>query len=214
MRIIRARLFAHNARMTDTTPLQSARRLFARYGDADSDAAWLLIDPYDRTPQATGPAIYVCDAAGRTLVLVTAVQALQRLSAQTAVDETEFEQIKVATDVLLEDMFNSDRIHPDTRRGVILGAALCIAETRGFHITKHHGSNVQHLLLRYPNAVSKHHALVPMPLFKSHPIAPLDLNAAATHVLLSEQLNFPERFAGDKPLSFVEARRNVLAGRG
>jgi hypothetical protein len=196
--------------MTATAHLQSARQLIARHGEA----AWLLVDPRASAPQVTGPAIYICDTSGRTLVLLTAAGALERLSAQAALDETAYLHIKAATGVLLDDLFSSDRIHPDTRRGVILGAAFCITETRGFHITKHHGNDVQHLLLRYPDAAGKQTVLVPMPLFKTHPIAALELNAVATHVLLSEQLNYSERFAGDKPLSFVETRRNVLAGKG
>lgn len=193
-----------------TTTLYAARQLLARYGEA----AWLLVDTQSTARQEKGPAIYLCDVStGRTLVLLTSAQALERLTAQAALEEASYLQIKIAVNVLVADLLNSQSIHPDTRRGVILGAAFCITETRGFHITKHRGEDVQHLLLRYPDASNHRHVLVPMPLFKAHPIPATELEATATHVLLSEQLNFPECFANDKPLSFKEQRRNVLAGK-
>jgi len=185
--------------------------LLARYGDA----AWLLIDAANPSGCKAGPAIYICDVqSGRTLVLETAQGALQTLSDQADVDEASYGAIRAALSVLIDDLLTSSTgIHPDTRRGVILGAAFCITETRGFHITKHHGADVQHVLLLYPDAVTGGHVLTPMPVFKRHPIAASELDATATHVLLSEQLNFPERFAGGKPLRFKELRRNVLAGK-
>lgn len=186
--------------------LAAARQLFVRYGEA----AWLL----EQGAAHTGPAIYVCDVASRrTLVLRTAADSLQRLSEQFETSEAEYERIRSATSVLLDDLLDSTTgIHPDTRRGVIFGVAFCITTTRGFHITRHHGADVQHLLLRYRDAVKGECVLTPMPMFKPHPISTADLEATATHVLLSEHLNYPERFAG-KPLRFTEARRNVLAGK-
>ncbi|MGC3980026.1 MAG: hypothetical protein QM808_02070 [Steroidobacteraceae bacterium] len=197
--------------MTDPSKLDTARALFTEYGDASG----LLIDPRWQTTQQTGPAIYLCDVtSGRTLVLETKAGALQQLSEQAEIEEATYEQIRAALDVLVVNLLGSTTgIHPDTRRGVIFGAAFCITETRGFHITKHHGADVQHLLVRYPNAVNGEYVLTPMPVFKTHPIAVAELNATVTHVLMSEQLNFPERFAGDKPLSFKETRRNVVAGK-
>ncbi len=196
--------------MTDIA-LDEARRLFVRYGDA----AGLLIDPRWLSPQRAGPVIYLCDvASGRVLVLPTAAGALLNLSEQADVSEADYLNIRVALQMLLQDLLDATGgIHPDTRRGVIFGAAFCITETRGFHITRHHGSDVQHLLLRYADVTSGEHLLTPMPMFKAHPVSTADLEATATHVLLSEHLNFPERFAGGKPLGFTEARRNVLAGR-
>lgn len=197
--------------MTDSTPLKAARRLFAAYGDA----SWLLTDPRQPAARNVGPAIYICDVqSGRTLLLETNDGALQKLSEQAGIDETSYKQIRTALSILIGDLLESTAgVHPDTRRGVILGAAFCIAETRGFHITRHHGAEVQHLLLRYPDAAVNEHVITPMPMFKPHPIAAAELNATATHVLLSERLNFPERFANGQPLSFKETRRNVLAGK-
>lgn len=185
--------------------LDTARQLFAQYGDA----TWLL----ETSGAHTGPAIYVCDVASRrTLILRTAADALQRLAA-VELSEADYLRIRSATSVLLDDLLSStEGIHPDTRRGVIFGVAFCITTTRGFHITKHHGADVQHLLLRYPDVSQRDHVLTPMPMFKPHPISNTELDATATHVLLSEHLNYPERFAGGKPLRFTEARRNVLAG--
>ncbi len=201
----------HTQHMTDTTKLETARQLLARYGDA----AWLLIDAARPSVNTAGPAIYLCDVeSGRTLVLETGQGALQQLSDQADVDEAAYRAIRDALAILIGDLLSSATgIHPDTRRGVILGAAFCITETRGFHITKHHGADVQQLLLRYPDAAADGHVLTPMPVFKPHPIAASELDATATHVLLSEQLNFPGRFVGGKPLRFKEVRRNVLAGK-
>ncbi|MGE0114095.1 MAG: hypothetical protein AB7T07_04335 [Steroidobacteraceae bacterium] len=197
--------------MIDTTKLEAARKLFADYGDA----AWLLLDPVRSANLHAGPVIYLCDVeSGRTLLLETAAGALQTLSDQADLDESGYLKVRAALAMLIGDLLNSsDGIHPDTRRGVILGVAFCISETRGFHITRHHGANVQYLLLRYPDAVTKGHMLTPMPVFKTHPIAAVDLNSTATHVLLSEQLNFPERFARSQPLSFKETKRHVLSGK-
>jgi hypothetical protein len=197
--------------MTDSTELNDARALLATYGDA----AWLLADARRASVEVTGPAIYVCDVrTGRTLLLETNHGALQKLSDQVDIDEATYHRVRDALNVLLSDLLEgTDGVHPDTRRGVIFAAAICIIHTRGFHITKHHGANVQHLLLRYFDEVRNRFVLTPMPVFKSHPIAALDLNATATHVLLSEQLNFPERFPSGKPLAFKETRRNVLAGK-
>ncbi len=196
--------------MTDPHALDTARQRFAQYGDA----AGLLIDPRWLSPQRAGPAIYICDVgSGRVLVLPTAAAALLNLSEQVEVSESDYLSIRAALHVLLQDLLDSaGTIHPDTRRGVIFGAAFCITETRGFHITKHHGSDVQYLLLRYPDVATGQYVLTPMPMFKTHPIGMADLEATATHVLLSEHLNYPERFAGGKPLGFTEVRRNVLAG--
>ncbi len=196
--------------MTNTT-LDAARQLLANYGDA----AWLLMDAVNPDASTAGPALYVCDVqSGRTLVLETAQGALQKLSEQADVDEVAYRAICDALGILIDDLLASQSgIHPDTRRGVILGTAFCIAETRGFHITKHHGADVQHLLLRYPDATTGGHAFTPMPLFKPHPLPAPELDATATHVLLSEQLNFPERFAGGKPLRFKQVRRNVVSGK-
>lgn len=199
--------------MADIT-LEAARQRFIQYGDA----AELLIDPRWLTPQRAGPAIYICDVhSGRVLVLLTAANALQNLSEQANINEAQYLDNRAAFNRLLDDLLNpadiSGGIHPDTRRGVVFGAAFCITETRGFSITKHHGSDVQHLLIRYRSAVDGKHVLTPMPVFKEHPIVAAELEATATHVLLSEHLSFPERFAGGRPLSFKEARRNVLAGK-
>jgi len=196
--------------MTDSNKLNDARILLAGYGDA----AWLLTDARTVSGQAAGPVIYICDvSSGRVLLLQTNSGALQQLSEQADVSEAAYTQIREALNVLLGDLLRSTTgIHPDTRRGVILGAAFCITETRGFHITKHHDADVQYLLLRYVDVSRNLFVLTPMPVFKAHPITATDLNATATHVLLSEQLNFPERFANDKPLAFKETRRNVLAG--
>lgn len=196
--------------MTVAFTLETARRRFVQYGDA----ADLLIDPRWQRPQRAGPAIYICDVhSSRVLVLPTAAAALQTLSEHADIGEAEYLENRAAFSLLLDDLLNSsDGIHPDTRRGVIFGAAFCITETRGFHITKHHGSDVQYLLVRYRNAADGEHVLTPMPVFKAHPIAAADLESVATHVLMSEHLNFPERFAECLPLSFKEARRNILAG--
>lgn len=197
--------------MTDPTTLDAARQLLAGYGEA----SWLLTDPRKPETGNVGPAIYICDVdSGRTLVLETQRGALQALSERADVDEAAYRDIRSALAILIGDLLNSAAdIHPDTRRGVILGAAFCITETRGFHITKHHGADVQYLLLRYPNAVDHQHVITPMPVFKAHPIVAAELNSTATHVLLSEQLNFPERFANGQPLSFKQVRRNVLSGK-
>jgi hypothetical protein len=197
--------------MNDVLKLDAARQLLSRYGDA----SWLLVDP--RKPQAgsAGPAIYICDVqTGRTLVLETKGSVLQELSEQADINEASYLQVRAALDILVGDLLDSTAaIHPDTRRGVILGAAFCITETRGFNITKHHRAEVQHLLLRYPDAVTGGHVLTPMPMFKLHPIAATALNATATHVLDSERLNFPERFTGGQLRCFKETRRNVLSGK-
>lgn len=200
----------HTDAMTDSSKLNDARMLLAHYGDA----AWLLVDARHH-PFKAGPVIYVCDVAtGRTLLLETSSGALQKLSEQSDIDEAAYHQVRDALNVLISDLLTSTSgIHPDTRRGVILAAAFCVTNTRGFHITKHHGADVQHLLLRYFDAARQQFVITPMPLFKAHPISAAELNATATHVLLSEQLNFPERFATGKPLEFKEARRNVLAGK-
>lgn len=197
--------------MTDTTRLGAARQLLAKYGDA----SWLLADPRKTEASQVGPAIYLCDVqTGRTLLLETNEGALQKLSEQADINEFSYKQIRDALIILIDDLLESTAgIHPDTRRGVILGAAFCVTETRGFHITKHHGAEVQHLLLRYPDAVTGGHVVTPMPMFKRHPIVASELSATATHVLLSEQLNFAERFAKGQPLSFKETRRNVLSGK-
>lgn len=197
--------------MTDTTTLEVARQLLARYGDA----AGLLLDAIRPTAGEAGPVIYLCDVeSGRSLLLETRHGALQKLSDQADLDESAYQVIRAALTMLIGDLLDSSAgIHPDTRRGVILGAAFCITETRGFHITKHHGANVQYLLLRYPDASSNGHVLIPMPVFKAHPVAAVELNSTATHVLASEQLNFPERFTRGQSLRFTETKRNVLAGK-
>ncbi len=194
-----------------TSSLDAARQLLTKYGDA----SWLLADPKKTKADNAGPTIYICDVqTGRTLLLETLRGALQKLSEQADIDETSYQQIRHALAILIGDLLDSAAgIHPDTRRGVILGTAFCITETRGFHITKHHDADVQYLLLRYPDAVTGGHVLTPMPVFKPHSIVAAELSATATHVLLSEQLNFPERFANGQPLSFKETRRNVLAGK-
>jgi hypothetical protein len=196
--------------MNQAITLATARQLFTRFGDA----AWLLTDAASPATNV-GPVIYICDVhSGRSLLLETVHGALQTLSDQADLDEPTYQQVRQALILLIGDVLASSPIHPDTRRGVILGAALCISETRGFHITKHHGAEVQHILLRYPDVVSNGHVLTPMPVFKSHPIAAAELEATATHILLSEQLNFPERFAQGMPLSFKQTRRNVVSGKG
>ncbi len=197
--------------MANSTTLDTARQLLAKYGDA----GWLLAAAKKTTAEKAGPVIYICDVqTGRTLLLETLRGALQKLSEQADIDETSYQQIRYALSFLIGDLLESTAgIHADTRRGVILGAAFCTTETRGFHITKHHDADVQYLLLRYPDAVTGGHVLTPMPVFKPHPIAAAELSATATHVLLSEQLNFPERFANGQPLSFKETRRNVLSGK-
>lgn len=195
--------------MMDTSTLKAARALLTAYGEA----VWLLGNP-NQTMTEPGPAIYLCDVErGRTLVLETAVGALQQLSDQTDLDEAAYQAIRMALPILIGDLLNgTDGIHPDTRRGVILGAAFCITETRGFHITKHHGGDVQYVLLRYPDA-QRDHVLVPLPVFKTHPIIKAELESTVTHILMSEQLNFPERFASGQLLRFKELRRHVLAGK-
>lgn len=197
--------------MTDTNLLNAARELLANHGDA----AWLLADAKRVSAIDAGPVIYLCDVpSGRTLLLETRQGALQKLSEQADMSEASYQKIRDALSVLLSDLLdNTAGIHPDTRRGVILGAAFCITETRGFHITRHHGADVQHLLLRYFDEAHQQFVFTPMPLFKSHPIAATDINGTATHVLLSQQLNFPERFPSGKPLAFKETRRHVLVGK-
>jgi hypothetical protein len=212
----------------DPTTLASARQRFARYGDA----AWLLTDPAKPRAHNAGPVIYVCDVqTGRTLMLETAPKALQQLSERTDLDEAAYHDIRAALVILIDDLLNSSGgIHPDTRRGVILGAAFCTSETRGFNITKHHDGDVQYVLVRYPDSSSSSsssssagagagagagaatHRLTPLPVFKAHPIAAADLDATVTHILLSEQLNFPERFVGGL-LRYQELKRNVLSGK-
>ena len=66
---------------------------------------------------------------------------------------------------------------------------------------------------RYPDAVTDKHRLTPMPVFKSHPIMATELEATVNHMLLSEQLNFPERFPAHPPTQFRQVRRNVLSGK-
>jgi len=198
--------------MTDTTELVAARQLFARYGEG----AWLLTNPNRSMVDNAGPAIYLCDVeSGRVLLLETAAGALQKLSDQAhlneMMDETAYEQIRAALPTLIDDLLSgSAGIHADTRRGVILGAAFCISETRGFDITKHQGADVQYLLLRYPAVGAAPQVLTPMPLFKAHPIVAAELEAAVSHVLASEQFNFPERFTPGHAVRFQEVRRNVL----
>lgn len=195
--------------MIDSENLAAARALLAGYGEA----AWLLTDPARSTIKDAGPVIYICDVeSGRILLLKTAAGALEKLSDQADLDEAAYEKIRAALSLLIGDLLSSAVIHPDTRRGVILGAAFCISETRGFNITKHHGAGVQYLLLRYPDAGTARHVLTPMPAFKTHPIAAAELDSTLVHILASEQLNFPERFARGRALRFKEARRSVLSG--
>lgn len=196
--------------MTDTTTLTAARQLLARYGEG----AWLLTNAKRSTIANAGPVIYVCDVeSGRVLLLETVAGALQTLSDQANLDETAYEKIRAALSILIDDLLSSSAgIHPDTRRGVIVGAAFCISETRGFDITKHQGAGVQYLLLRYPDTGAGRHVLTPMPIFKAHPMVAAELDATVSHVLLSEQVNFPERFAPRQAVRFKESRRNVLGG--
>lgn len=197
--------------MTDTISVVDARQLFARYGDA----AGLLLDAVGPVTAKAGPVIYVCDViTGRVVLLETVANALQQVSEQANLDEATYERLRQAFCVLFDDLFaNQEGVHPDTRRGVIFGASFCISETRGFNITKHHGNGVQHALVRYPNAANKQYVLTPMPLFKSHPIPVDELNAAVNHILLSEQLNYPERFVSQVAVGFKQRRRNVLSGK-
>ncbi len=205
--------------MSNDRQIADAQQFFSTLIPATATAA-LLLDtsgPGAATMAGKGPAIYLCDVdTGRTLVLCSAAGAMERLSEVAALDAHGFAQMKIAFHVLvahlLECVAQAQAIPALTRQGVILGALLCITETRGFHITKHHGDNVQHLLLRYADASTGNPVLTPMPLFKAHPVEVAELNATATHVLLSENLNYPQRFAAGKPRSFVETRRNVLAG--
>jgi hypothetical protein len=196
--------------MTDTTKLTAARQLLARYGEA----AWLLTNAKRATIDDAGPVIYICDVeSGRVLLLETVAGALQTLSDQADLDETAYEKIRAALSILIDDLLNSSAgIHPDTRRGVILGATFCITETRGFDITKHQGAGVQYLLLRYPDIGAERHVLTPMPIFKAHPVTTAELDATVSHVLSSERFNFPERFAPGQAVRFKESRRNVLGG--
>lgn len=195
--------------MSAVTELTAARTLLAHYGEA----AWLLTDPALPALHG-GPALYLCDVgSGRTLILETAAGALQQLSAQAGMDETAYERVAAALNVLIDDLLSSSQgLHPDTRRGIILGAALCIAETRGFHLTRHHGADVQYVLLRYTGE-GQRAVLTPMPVFKAHPITAAELDSTVTHLLSSEQLNFPGHFLNGRPLRFKEVRRHFLAGR-
>ncbi len=197
--------------MTEAHSLVAARQLFVRYGDASG----LLLDPVNPSAGQAGPVIYICDVeSSRSLLLETAQDALHKLSERAELDEPAYEKIRAAFLILLGDLLSSTQaIHPDTRRGVIFGAAFCVSETRGFNITRHHGKEVQHVLLRYPDAVTDKHRLTPMPVFKSHPIMATELEATVNHMLLSEQLNFPERFPAHPPTQFKQVRRNVLSGK-
>lgn len=198
--------------MNETHQLESARREFFPYGDASG----LLRDPRANylSELNSGAAIYICDVeSSRTLILETRAGALSTLSEQAAISETAYDRIRAATAMLIGDLLNSRAgVHPQTRCGVILGAFFCITETRGFHITKHHGADVQYLLVRYPDASADTQVLTPMPVFKAHPIEAGELAATVTHILGTEQLNFPNRFtrAG---VMFKEARRDILAGK-
>jgi hypothetical protein len=113
--------------MTDVMDLATARQLFTRYGEA----GWLLTDPQQLRASNAGPVIYLCDVpSGRTLLLATQLGALQSLDEQADVDEASHQQICAALVVLIGDLFaDSAGIHADTRRGVILGAAICCCVT-------------------------------------------------------------------------------------
>lgn len=189
--------------------LETARDVLAEYGDA----AWLLADDEAVKDGNAGPVIYVCDVrSGRVLLLPTAPGTLQALADRSELDEAGYDEVRAATSVLIGEVVASvGRIHPATRRGLILGTAFCVTQTRGFHITRQHGPGVQYLLLRYPDAANATHVLVPMPLFKDHPIAAPDLEASVMHVLGSEHLSHSERFAGARSLQFTQSRRSTVS---
>jgi hypothetical protein len=198
----------NNHCMIHSSPIDDARELLAGYGDA----AWLLSGSTSDAADA-GPVIYLCDVtSGRVLLLITAPGALQQLADRVDLDEQDYHDIRAALSVLVTDMLeSSEGIHAQTRRGVILGAAFCVCKTRGFHITRHHGSDVQYLLVRYRDTLTGHHIFTPMPVFKSHPLPTADLESSVTHVLASEQVSHPERFPVGRATLFTQARRSVVA---
>lgn len=196
-------------RIDQSAVLEAARNELSCFGDPSE-----LLNHPEPSGWKLGAAIYICDVdSSRTVMLETKPHALSQLSERAAITAATFERIRSATALLIGDLLNStEGIHPDTRRGVIFGVALCITETRGFHITKHHGADVQYLLVRYRDASNGDFVLTPMPVFKAHPIAAAELTSTVTHILDSEQLNFPQRFGG-VGVSFKERRRDVLAAR-
>ena len=190
--------------------LESARQCFADCGNA-SDL--LLRTP--SAPHVTGPVIYVCDVrTSRTLLLETAQSALNQLYERAMPTEPKLLALREAFAVVLDDLLTSiPEIDPSTRRGVIFGAAFFVMANRGFMLTRHHGQGVQYLLIRYPDDLRKRDVFTMMPVFKSHPIAATDLEATVNHILLSERLNFPDRFTQGVATQFKQLRRNVLSAQ-
>lgn len=197
--------------MINGETIEDARELLAGYGEA----GWLLRDSGQPEGVDNGPVIYLCDvSSGRVLLFITASGALKQLSENMDIEEQDYLDIRAALSVLVSELLDSSAaLDPGTRRGLILGAAFCICKTRGFHITSHHGNGVQYLLVRYRDAATGNHVLTPLPVFKSHPLAATDLEASVMHVLASEQVSHPERFAGLRSAQFRQARRSVVAGR-
>lgn len=195
--------------LTNALKLQTARQVLSEHGDS----AWLLTADHAHSQVAAGPVIYVCDVrSGRVLLLPTAPGALQMLADQSGLDEPGYHEVRTATSILIGDVIDSvGRMHPATRQGLIMGAAFCVTQTRGFHLTKHHGADVQYLLVRYPDGTSGNHVLVPMPLFKADPIATQELEASVSHVLASEHVGHADRFTGARSLQFSQSRCSVVS---
>ena len=196
--------------MLSELSLESARQCFADCGDAKT----LLLN----TPApayAAGAVIYICDVrTSRTLLLETAQSGVNHLYERAMPSESKLAALREAFAILLDDLLTSiPEIHPETRRGVIFGAAFFVMATRGFTLTRHHGQGVQYLLIRYPDDVRKRDVLTVMPVFKTHPIPAAELEATVNHILLSERLNFPDRFTEGVDIRFKQLRRNVLSAQ-
>ncbi len=196
--------------MRSELSLESARQCFADCGDP---SALLLNKP--SPANRTGPVIYLCDVrTSRTLLLETAQSHLNQLYERAMPEELKLVALREAFAIVLDDLLTSiPEIHADTRRGVILGAVFFVMATRGFTLTRHHGQGVQYVLIRYPDDRRKRDVFTVMPVFKSHPIPAAELEATVNHILLSERLNFPDRFTDGVTTQFKQLRRNVLAGK-
>lgn len=196
--------------MRSELSLESARECFADCGD---HSALLLNKP--SAANVTGPVIYVCDVrTSRTLMLETAQSNLNQLYERAMPEEHKLAALREAFAIVLDDLLTSiPEIHADTRRGVIFGAIYFVMASRGFTLTCHHGHGVQYVLIRYPDDMRKRDVLTVMPLFKSHPIPATELEAAVNHILLSERLNFPDRFTEGVDVQFKQLRRNVLSAK-
>ena len=197
--------------MAELIKLAAARQLFDQYGAASQ----LLLHPTQPATSSAGAAIYICDVrTSRTLLLETAQSGVNHLYERAMPSESKLAALREAFAILLDDLLTSiPEIHPETRRGVIFGSAFFVMATRGFTLTRHHGQGVQYLLIRYPDDVRKRDVLTVMPVFKTHPIPAAELEATVNHILLSERLNFPDRFTEGVDIRFKQLRRNVLSAQ-